>query len=50
MLIALLTRNRQLHIAGHRIHHGLVGKWLIVTGILLCLDDLHDHPWHTRPH
>lgn len=48
MILALLIRNRQLHLHGHRIHHGLAGLILTGIGLALMADDILDFPWATR--
>jgi hypothetical protein len=37
-----LIGSPQLVVRGRRIHHGLVGCWLIAIGVALILDDLPD--------
>jgi hypothetical protein len=37
--------NRRVWVLGARVHHGLVGVFLIGFGVILVLDDLHDFPW-----
>lgn len=48
MILALLIRNRQLHLHGHRIHHGLAGLILTGIGLALMLDDWPDRWWNWR--
>lgn len=35
----------RVHFCGQRIHHGLVGVFLVAFGAVLIWHDKHDFPW-----
>ena len=45
MILGLLCRHRRLFIGRRRIHHGRIGKWRAVAGVVLMLDDWKDRWW-----